>query len=130
MSNGDDLDGVFKALANPIRRRLLDGLKDAPATTGQLCAAEPALDRCTVMQHLKVLEEAELIIVRREGRERWNHLNAMPIKAVHDRWLAPYTRGAVSKLAALKAGVEAQDPSPDGRGLEPPGAKRSVKAKG
>ena len=106
MSNDDDLDAVFKALANPARRRLLDAMKDGPRTTGQLCEAEPSLDRCTVMQHLRALEAADLIIVRREGRERWNHLNAEPIKAVHDRWLAPYTRGAVSKLSDLKAALE------------------------
>ncbi len=106
MSNGDDLDSVFKALANPIRRRLLDAMKDGPRTTGQLCEMESALDRCTVMQHLKALEAADLIIVRREGRERWNHLNAMPIKAVHDRWIAPYARGAVAMLADLKGRVE------------------------
>lgn len=106
MSNDDDLDAVFKALANPARRRLLDAMKDGPRTTGQLCAAEPSLDRCTVMQHLKALETADLILVRREGRERWNHLNAEPIKAVHDRWLAPYTRGAVAMLVDLKERVE------------------------
>ena len=107
MSNDDDLDRVFKALANPVRRRLLDAIKDGPRTTGQLCAAEPSLDRCTVMQHLKLLESAELILVRREGRERWNHLNAMPIKAVHDRWIAPYARAAVAMLEDLKRRVEA-----------------------
>ncbi len=106
MSNHDDLDSVFKALANPIRRRLLDAIKDGPRTTGQLCEGEPSLDRCTVMQHLKALEAADLVIVRREGRERWNHLNAMPIKAVHDRWLAPYARGAVVMLADLKGRME------------------------
>lgn len=106
MSNADDLDAVFKALANPARRRLLDEMKDGPRTTGQLCEAEDGLDRCTVMQHLKALEAADLIVVRREGRERWNHLNAAPIKAVHDRWLAPYTRGAVTRLAGLKDRLE------------------------
>ena len=106
MSNDDDLDGVFKALANPVRRRLLDAMKDGPRTTGQLCETEEALDRCTVMQHLKMLESAGLILVRREGRERWNHLNAMPIKAVHVRWIAPSARGAVAMLADLKDRVE------------------------
>lgn len=106
MSNDDDLDSVFKALANPARRRLLDAMKAGPRTTGQLCEAEPSLDRCTVMQHLKILEAADLILVRREGRERWNHLNAMPIKAVHDRWIAPYAREAVAMLADLKMRVE------------------------
>lgn len=107
MSNDDDLDSVFRALANPTRRRLMDAMKDGPRTTGQLCEAERGLDRCTVMQHLKILEAAGLILVRREGRERWNHLNAMPIKAVHDRWIAPYARGAVAMLADLKDRLEA-----------------------
>ena len=106
MSNDEDLDSVFKAMANPVRRRLMDAMKDGPCTTGQLCDTEGALDRCTVMQHLKTLEAAGLVIVRREGRERWNHLNAMPIKAVHDRWIAPYARGAVAMLADLKGRVE------------------------
>ena len=106
MSNDEDLDSVFKAMANPVRRRLMDAMKDGPRTTGQLCDTEGALDRCTVMQHLKTLEAAGLVIVRREGRERWNHLNAMPIKAVHDRWIAPYARGAVAMLADLKGRVE------------------------
>ncbi|WP_339933504.1 metalloregulator ArsR/SmtB family transcription factor [uncultured Brevundimonas sp.] len=106
MSNGEDLNNVFKALANPVRRRLLDAMKDGPRTTGQLCEAERSLDRCTVMQHLKILETADLILVRREGRERWNHLNAMPIKAVHDRWIAPYARQAVTMLEDLKARAE------------------------
>lgn len=106
MSNDDALDAVFKALAHPARRRLLDAMKDGPRTTGQLCEIEGGLDRCTVMQHLKALEAADLILIRREGRERWNHLNAEPIKAVHDRWLSPYTRGAVSRLAELKVRIE------------------------
>ena len=55
---------------------------------------------------LAVIMTAGLVIVRREGRERWNHLNAMPIKAVHDRWIAPYARGAVAMLADLKERVE------------------------
>lgn len=74
--------------------------------TGDLCAAFPALDRCTVMQHLKVLEEAELVIVRRRGRERWNHLNPLPIKHIHDRWIGPYAARAVDLLDRLKTDLE------------------------
>jgi len=74
--------------------------------TGELCAAFPALDRCTVMQHLKVLEEAELVIVRRKGRERWNHLNPLPIKHLHDRWIGPYAARAVDMLDRLKTDLE------------------------
>jgi DNA-binding transcriptional ArsR family regulator len=74
--------------------------------TGELCAAFPAYNRCTVMQHLKVLEEAELVIVRRKGRERWNHLNSLPIKHIHDRWIGPYAARAVDMLDRLKADLE------------------------
>lgn len=61
------------------------------------------------MQHLKVLEEADLIIVKREGRERWNCLNPLPIGDIHERWIGPYAAYAVEKLAALKAGLEGQN---------------------
>jgi DNA-binding transcriptional ArsR family regulator len=107
MSTTDDNDKIFKALASNTRRRLLDRLKDSPQTTGSLCSDFPDLDRCTVMQHLKVLEEADLIIVRREGRERWNHLNPMPIKKIHDRWIGPYAAHAVGLLEKLQADLGA-----------------------
>ena len=106
MSTESEMDAVFKALASPLRRRLLDDLKAAPRTTGDLCARFSDLDRCTVMQHLKVLETSGLIVVRREGRERWNHLDALPIKRVHDRWIEPYERHAVAMLDDLKSRLE------------------------
>ncbi len=99
-------DLVFKALAHPRRRAMLDRLKNEALTTGMLCQAFFDMDRCTVMQHLKVLENAELIIVRREGRERWNHLNALPIKRIHDRWISGYAAYAVAILGRLKAELE------------------------
>jgi DNA-binding transcriptional ArsR family regulator len=80
--------------------------KDAPLTTGALCERFGEMDRCTVMQHLKVLEEAELIVARREGRERWNHLNALPIQAIHDRWISQYAGHAMNVLSALKGDLE------------------------
>lgn len=85
---------------------MLDAIRDAPLTTGALCERFPDMDRCTVMQHLKVLEEADLIIARREGRERWNHLNALPIKAIHDRWISRYAGHAMNVLSALKGELE------------------------
>jgi DNA-binding transcriptional ArsR family regulator len=106
MSIGGEDDKVFKALAAPIRRRLLDSLKDNPRTTGDLCTMFAELDRCTVMQHLRVLEEAELVIAVRRGRERWNHLNPLPIRDIHERWIGAYAAFAVDKLADLKAGLE------------------------
>ena len=107
MSIADENDRIFKALSASTRRAILDLLKDDPQTTGALCARFPALDRCTVMQHMKVLEEAGLVIVRREGRERWNHLNPLPIKHIHDRWIGPYAAHAVGMLDRLKADLEA-----------------------
>ena len=99
----DTYDRVFKALGSATRRQLLDQLKDGPRTTGDLCARFPTLDRCTVMQHLGVLERAGLVVVQRRGRERWNHLDVLPIKLIHDRWINPYARTAVDLLAKLNS---------------------------
>ena len=106
MSSESKEDAIFKALANGKRRQMLDAIKHAPLTTGALCEKFPEMDRCTVMQHLKVLEEADLIIPRRDGRERWNHLNALPIQAIHDRWISQYAGHAVNVLSALKGELE------------------------
>ena len=108
MSIHDQYDAVFKALASPIRRQILDDLKDQPLTTGSLCAHFPDLDRCTVMQHLKILEAADLLIAERRGRERWNHLNAIPIQDIHDRWIGPHAAAASARLARFKQSVEAR----------------------
>ena len=106
MSSGDKDDLVFKALAAPVRRALLDALKDRPRTTGDLCARFAELDRCTVMPHLKVLERADLVIARREGRERWNHLNALPIQRIHERWIGGYAAKAAVLLGRLADDLE------------------------
>jgi len=106
MSTDDADDLIFKALSHRIRRRMLDVLKAGPATTGALCAAFPELDRCTVMQHLGVLEEAGLVVAERRGRERWNHLDALPVHAIHERWIGPYAAYAVSMLSRLKQEME------------------------
>src|ERR1700712_4822405 len=105
-SDKDDL--LFKALADGRRREILDLLRDAPRTTGELCRRfEATLDRCTVMQHLAVLERADLVIARREGRSRWNHLNAAPFREIYDRWISAYAGPAVELLARLKRDLEA-----------------------
>jgi DNA-binding transcriptional ArsR family regulator len=109
MSIEDDLDRVFKALANPVRRALCDALKPCPRTTKQLCAAFAELDRCTVMQHLKVLEEAGLVVAVRKGRERFNYLDAMPIQAIHERWIGPHAAGAAAGLLRLKRELAAKE---------------------
>lgn len=103
-SKSEDDDAVFKALANPIRRRMLDELKAGPLTTGSLCAQLPELDRTTVLQHLKVLERAELVAGRRVGRERHLTLSPLPIKRIHDRWISDYMSAAVGLLDHLNEG--------------------------
>jgi DNA-binding transcriptional ArsR family regulator len=107
MSSESTDDRIFKALAHRRRRGLLDALKDGPRTTGALCELFDDLDRCTVMQHLKVLADADLIIVKREGRERWNYLNSLPIKHIYERWISDYATQGLSILDRLKTDLEA-----------------------
>jgi DNA-binding transcriptional ArsR family regulator len=99
-------DRVFKALADRRRRRILDLLRDQPRTTGEICKRFPSLDRCTVMQHLRVLERAGLVLVKREGRLRWNYLNPLPVKEIYDRWISRHASVAVGFLSALKRDLE------------------------
>ena len=106
MSIHEDYDRVFKALSSHVRRQILDDLKDQPLTTGTLCGNFAHLDRCTVMQHLKVLEDAGLVIAERRGRERWNHLNAVPIQQIYERWITPFEGHWASALLGLKGYLE------------------------
>jgi len=101
-----NLDPVFKALANPVRREICDQLKLRPLTTKQLCECFTELDRCTVMQHLRVLERSGLVVSVRKGRERFNYLDAMPIQAIHERWIGPHAARAASNLSRLKTALE------------------------
>jgi len=112
MSTDEKYYLLFKALGHHQRRQLLDLLRDGPQTTGTLCAALPGLDRCTVMQHLGVLEKAGLIAVERRGRERWNHLDAMPLYDLQQRWIGPYAAHANAVLGALGEEVEARQAVP------------------
>jgi DNA-binding transcriptional ArsR family regulator len=104
-------DRVFKALASPVRRRMLDALREAPQTTGELCARFDALDRTTVLQHLRVLERAELVTGRKVGRERHLTLAPLPIKRIHDRWIGPYARAAVDLLDRLDGDAGTRHPA-------------------
>lgn len=103
-------DEVWRALADPTRRALLDALAERAHTTGELVARFPALCRTAVMKHLDVLTAAQLVVVRREGRFRWNHLNPMPIQRIHDRWVARHVRAAAGALSRLKDHVESKAP--------------------
>ena len=106
MSISDAFDRVFKALGHQVRRQILDDLKDQPLTTGTLVAHFPELDRCTVMQHLGVLEKAGLIIVKKEGRFRWNYLDVVPIREIYDRWINQYASPSVEILTRLKQDLD------------------------
>ena len=101
----DDL--VFKALAGADRRKILDLLRDAPMTTGELGKRLSWLDRTTVMQHLRVLEKARLIISKKEGRCRWNYLDVSPIQRIHERWIQAYAMPTASMLSKLQQDLEA-----------------------
>ena len=96
---------VWKALAEPTRRRILDLLRGRPRTTGELSDAFE-VTRFAVMKHLDVLEQAGLVVVRRRGRERWNHLNPVPIQQIAERWIRPYEAAFATSLLALKRNVE------------------------
>jgi DNA-binding transcriptional ArsR family regulator len=106
LASEQNYDIVLKALGDTRRRKMLDLIKDKPRTTGELCKHFKKLDRCTVMQHLGVLERAELIIVKRKGRHRWNYLNPLPIKEIYDRWINSYASEAIDLLAQMKYDIE------------------------
>jgi DNA-binding transcriptional ArsR family regulator len=112
MGKGDDGDRVFKALADPTRRLLLDLLftQDGRTLSDLLAGVEAdvAMTRFGVMKHLRVLEDADLVVTRRSGREKLHFLNPVPIRLVHDRWIDKYTERRDPALAELKDELEAQ----------------------
>ncbi len=113
----EDLDHVWRALANPHRRRILDVLRDKPCTTGEL---EEALDenRFLVMQHLSLLREAELVTVEVDGRRRINHLNPVPIQHIYERWVGKYQGDWAAALVGLKRTVEGKSAKNETRRLK------------
>ena len=99
----DDLDLVFKALADPSRRLLLDRLReDDGQTLNALTDVLPEMTRFGVMKHLRVLEEAHLVTTERSGREKLHYLNPVPIREIHDRWISNYAEPHVVGLLALR----------------------------
>ncbi|MEJ7623271.1 MAG: helix-turn-helix domain-containing protein [Pyrinomonadaceae bacterium] len=106
MSRAERDDLIFKALADRRRRRILDLLKDAPQTTNDLCGHFKSLDRCTVMQHLGVLEKAGLVIAKRDGRFRWNYIDVVPIREIYDRWINQLASSSVEILSKLRSDLE------------------------
>jgi DNA-binding transcriptional ArsR family regulator/uncharacterized protein YndB with AHSA1/START domain len=109
MADNEPGERIWQALASPIRREILDLLREGPCTTGELAGRFPALSRFAVMQHLGVLEESGLVLVRRQGRQRFNHLNAAPLRALYERWVSRYADAAAAAALALKRYVEKGD---------------------
>ena len=96
------LDVFFRALADPTRRRLLDELRAGPRSTGQLAGAVPELSRFGVMKHLGVLAESGLVVSEKVGRTRLNHLNAVPMRRMYERYVSTYEDTWAGSLLALK----------------------------
>jgi DNA-binding transcriptional ArsR family regulator len=101
-----DDDRVFKALADGTRRHLLDRLYARDGRTLTELESELAMTRFGVMKHLRILEDAGLIVTRRVGREKLHYLNPVPIRLIHDRWIDKYRERQVSALAMLKHELE------------------------
>src|ERR1700760_1025495 len=103
------MDDVFKALADPTRRSLLDELSKNDGQTLNALEGHAAMTRFGVMKHLKQLEEAGLVVTRRRGREKLHYLNAIPIRLLHDRWVSKYTEPWVSTLTEMKYDLESTE---------------------
>ena len=101
-----DTDQVFKALADPTRRSLLDELFREDGQTLHQLEARFTMTRFGVMKHLRALEDAGLVVYRRSGREKLHFLNPVPIRLIHDRWIDKYTEGSAAALVALKRELE------------------------
>lgn len=107
-----DLDPVWKALADPTRREILDLLRVGPCTTSQIVERFPQITRFGVMKHIDVLRHAGLINTRAEGRQRVNTLNPVPIRQIYERWVSAYEGHWASQLLDLKQRLEL-DPGDD-----------------
>ena len=103
----EELEPAFRALADPHRRTLLDRLRDRDGQTlGELEAALPQMTRFGVMKHLRVLEDAHLVVTRRDGRRKLHFLNPVPIRLIADRWISRYAEPLVEAMADIKHTVE------------------------
>jgi uncharacterized protein YndB with AHSA1/START domain len=99
---------------------LLDLLRDGPRTTGDLAARLPEVSRYAVMQHLGVLEDAGLVVVERRGRQRFNHVNAAPLRRAYERWVHRFADDLASEFAALDRHLEREGTMDEGRNVETP----------
>lgn len=110
------MDDVFKALADEGRRALLDALRSRDGQTlGEMCDVLPDMTRFGVMKHLRVLEQAHLLVTEKVGRTKLHHLNPVPIREIHDRWISNYSAPYVAGMIALRDVSEAAQQPPHHR---------------
>jgi DNA-binding transcriptional ArsR family regulator len=108
----NDLDQIWKALADETRRTILDFLRSGPKPTTAVVEQFPDLSRFAVMKHLDVLRQAALVVTREEGRQRINALNAVPIRMIYERWVSKYEGIWASTLLRIKEVAERETPAP------------------
>ena len=118
----EDLDQIWKALADETRRTILDFLRTGPKPTTAIVEQFPDLSRFAVMKHLDVLRQAALVVTREEGRQRINSLNAVPIRMIYERWVNKYEGIWASALLRVKEVSEPSTPpsktAPSAKNLE------------
>ncbi len=117
------MDAVFVALANPVRRRMLDILKDNPGFCINDVCAFFEMSRIGVMKHLQILEDAKLVVSRKSGRTRHLFHNAVPIRMIYDRWTTEYSAVWAKKMTQIKYKVESGMPTENDRENQPPKRK-------
>ncbi len=106
MITNDDLDDVFGALSNRVRRRILDILHETPGESVGTLANQFEISRIAIMNHLKILEEAQLVTSQKQGRTRRLYINIMPIQAIHERWSDTYSGYWADRLSFIKLAAE------------------------
>jgi DNA-binding transcriptional ArsR family regulator len=116
-----DEDVVFRALAAPTRRRLLDELFRRDGQTLSELERKLPMSRFGVMKHLGVLEEANLVVTRKRGREKLHFLNPVPIRLIHDRWVSKYAEPLAATLSGIKTELEEEE-----HGEVPRGRRRAA----
>jgi len=126
----EDLDQIWKALADETRRTILDFLRAGPKPTTAIVEQFPDLSRFAVMKHLDVLRQAALVVTREEGRQRINSLNAVPIRMIYERWVSKYEDLWASTLLRVKEMTErAAAPQSPARPAKTSGRKRKRKVR-
>lgn len=126
----EDLDPIWKALADETRRTILDFLRSGPKPTTAIVEQFPDMSRFAVMKHLDVLRQAALVLTREEGRQRINSLNAVPIRMIYERWVSNYEGMWASALLRVKEAAERTAAAqPPARPTKAPKQKRKRKTK-